>query len=156
VHFVDGLSIDESRYLEADGWRDPDRVFERYYETLTEAAQTGAFDVVAHLDLPKKWGFRPSTDIRELEDRALAAIAAAGMAVEINTSGLDRHPVAEMYPAEDLLRRARQAGIAVTFGSDAHSAAEVGSHFAQALELAGAAGHESWLRLSDGRQLQLP
>ncbi len=156
VHFVDGFSIDEARFVTAAGWRDVDRVWRRYYETLTEAARTGAFDVAAHLDLPKKWGFLASEDLGELEDRLLRAISAAGMAVEINTSGLDRHPVAEMYPAEDLLRRARQAGIAVTFGSDAHSAAEVGSHFAQALELAGAAGHESWLRLSDGRQLQLP
>jgi histidinol-phosphatase (PHP family) len=156
VHFVDGFSFDESRYLQAKGWRDVDRVWRRYYETLTEATQTGAFDVVAHLDLPKKWGFHPSTDISELEDHALAAVAAAGMAVEINTSGLDRHPVAEIYPAQSLIRRAHEAGIALTFGSDAHRAAEVGSQFAQALEWARAAGYESWLRLSDGKRVVLP
>ena len=92
----------------------------------------------------------------ELENDALAAIAAAGMAIEINTSGLDRYPVAEMFPSASLLRRARAAGIGLTFGSDAHRAAEVGSHFAQALQWARAAGYESFLRLSDRVPVALP
>jgi histidinol-phosphatase (PHP family) len=54
VHFVDGFCFEESDDPKADGWRDVDRVWQRYYETLIEAAQTGAFDVAAHLDLPKK------------------------------------------------------------------------------------------------------
>ena len=155
VHFVDGFCFDEPGELEADGWRDVNGVWRRYYETLIEATRTGAFDVVAHLDLPKMWGFRPSADMSELENDALAAIAAAGMAIEINTSGLDRYPVAEMFPSASLLRRARVAGIPLTFGSDAHCAAEVGSHFAEALDLARAAGYESFLRLSDGKSVGL-
>jgi histidinol-phosphatase (PHP family) len=77
------------------------------------------------------------------------------MAIEINTSGLDRHPVVEMYPAADLLRRARAAGIALTFGSDAHHAADVGSHFSEAVQLARSAGYFSWLRLSDRKAVAL-
>ena len=142
--------------LKGGVWRDIDRVWRRYYETLIEATRTGAFDVVAHLDLPKKWGFRPAADLSELENEALAAIAAAGMAIEINTSGLDRYPVAEMFPSVSLLRRARALGISFTFGSDAHCAAEVGSHFEQALDSARAVGYESFLRLSDGNAVALP
>jgi histidinol-phosphatase (PHP family) len=156
VHYVDGFCFDEPNDLKAGGWSDVDRVWRRYYETLIEATRTGAFDVVAHLDLPKKWGFRPSADMSELENDALAAIAAAGMAIEINTSGLDRYPVAEMFPSASLLRRARAAGIGLTFGSDAHCAAEVGSHFAQALQWARAARYESFLRLSDRVPVALP
>ncbi len=155
VHFVDGFGFIERGSAAAPGWRDVDRVWRRYWETLVEAVQTGAFDVVAHLDLPKKWGYRPATDMDALEDAALAAVAAAGMAIEINTSGLDRHPVAEMYPAPSLLRRARLAGIPLTFGSDAHRAAEVGSQFEAAFEQARAAGFESTLRLSDGAAVPL-
>ena len=155
IHYVDGFSFDESSSLGGEGWRDVDRVWRRYYETLIEATQTGAFNVVAHLDLPKKWGFRPAADLSELENDVLAAIAAAGMAIEINTSGLDRYPVAEMFPSASLLRRARALGISLTFGSDAHCAAEVGSHFAEALDLARAVGYESFLRLSDGNSVAL-
>lgn len=153
VHFVDGFCIDESRYLEDDGWRDVEHLWRRYYETLAEAVRSGAFDVVAHFDLPKKWGSRPTTDLSALEDDVLRAVAAAGVAVEINTSGLDRHPVGEPYPSLSLLRRARAAGISLTFGSDAHCAAEVGGHFAEARAWAEAAGYDSWLRLSDGESV---
>ncbi len=156
VHFVDGFGFIEPRNRDAAGWRDVDRVWRRYYETLIEAVQIGAFDVVAHLDLPKKWGFRPLGDMSALEDEALLAVSAAGMAIEINTSGLDRHPVAEMFPTPSLLERARAMGIAVTFGSDAHRATEVGSHLVEAVALARAAGYESLLRLSDGESVALP
>jgi histidinol-phosphatase (PHP family) len=149
VHFVDGFSFDESHNRTAAGWRDVDRVWRRYYETLVDAAKTGAFDVVAHLDLPKKWGFRPRGDMGDLELEVIRAIAAAGMALEVNTAGLDRHPIGEPYPSLSLLERARVAGVAVTFGSDAHAAAEVGAHLAEARAWAQAAGYDSWLRLSD-------
>ena len=149
VHFVDRFSIDEARFLDAAGWHDVDHVWRRYYETLTEAVQSGVFDAVAHLDLPKKWSFRPSRAVSHLEDSALSAIAAAGMAIEVNTSGLDRHPVAEIYPSPALLRRAGAVEIGLIFGSDAHCAAEVGSCFAEARDLALAAGHESHVRLSN-------
>jgi histidinol-phosphatase (PHP family) len=154
VHFVDGFGFIEQRSATAAGWRDVDRIWRGYWETLVEAVQTGAFDVVAHLDLPKKWGYRPATDMSALEDAALAAVAMAGMAIEINTSGL-RHPVAEPYPGPSLLRRARLAGVPLTFGSDAHRAAQVGSQFEAALDQALAAGYESTLRLSDGAAVPL-
>jgi histidinol-phosphatase (PHP family) len=156
VHYVDGFSYDEPDNREAEGWRDVDRLWRRYYETLLEAIQTGAFDVIAHLDFPKLWGFRPTVDLSAPEDEVLLAIAAAGMAIGINTSGLDRYPVAEMFPSTTLLGRARQAGIPITFGSDAHHVAHVAANFAEAIALARQAGYESYLRLSDRQLVTLP
>ena len=156
VHVVDGFGFIERRNRNAALWRDVDRVWRRYYETLIEAVQTGAFDVVAHLDLPKKWGYRPSADMTGLEDDALRAIAAAGVAIEINTSGYDRHPAREMYPAPGLLERARRAGIQVIVSSDAHRVADLASSFAEATALARHAGYDSALRLSDRRLVALP
>ena len=75
---------------------------------------------------------RHDEDLRPLEDDGLAAVAAAGLAIEIDTFRLDRHPAAEMYPPPDLLVRAHAGGIALTLGSDAHHAAELGAHFAEA------------------------
>ena len=155
VHFVDGFAFDEPESREAEGWRDVDRVYRIYYETLAAAARTGAFDVVAHFDLPKLWGQRPTADLSDLEEEVLREVAAAGMALEINTSGLDRHPVAEAYPSPDILRRAHEAGVPITFGSDAHRACEVGSSFSQALTLARQAGYDSSLRLSDRWRVSL-
>ncbi len=156
VHFIDGVGFIERRNGKAALWRDVDQVWRRYYETLIEATRTNAFDVVAHLDLPKKWGYRPSADMADLEDDALQAIAAAGLAIEINTSGYDRHPAREMYPAPGLLERARRAGIQIIVSSDAHRVADLASSFAEATALARRAGYESSVRLSDRRLVALP
>jgi len=149
VHYVDGFSFDESESREAERWHDVDHIFHRYYETLLAAVRTRAFDVVAHFDLPKLWGYRPAADLTELEEEVLGEAATAGMAIEINTAGLDRQPVGEAYPALDLLVRARATGIPIVFGSDAHGAGEVGSSFGHAVALARQAGYATSLRLSD-------
>jgi histidinol-phosphatase (PHP family) len=156
IHFVDRFGFIERCNEKASGWRDVNHVWRRYYETLIEAARTGAFDVVAHLDLPKKWGYRPTEDLSGLEHDALGSIAAAGLAIEINTSGYDRRPVGEMFPEPGLLARARRAGIALTFGSDAHSVGELASCFEEARALARSAGYDSYLRLSDRQLVALP
>jgi histidinol-phosphatase (PHP family) len=155
VHFTDGFQFNAAEHRGDPGWDDPGRVWRRYWELVREAAESGLFDVLAHPDLPKRWGHRHEQDLTTLEDEAIAALAAAGMALEINTSGL-RHPVGELYPTLRLLARAREAGVPLTFGSDAHHAADIGAGFSEALTLARAAGYDSWLRLSDGRSVALP
>ncbi|TNJ67693.1 hypothetical protein FE784_02710 [Paenibacillus hemerocallicola] len=52
-------------------------------------------------------------------DEALQAIAESGAAIEINTSG--RAVCGSWYPSDDILERALRYGVAVTFGSDAHT-----------------------------------
>jgi histidinol-phosphatase (PHP family) len=155
VHFTDGFQFNAVAHARDAGWDDPVRVHRRYWQLVREAAACGLFDVLAHPDLPKRWGHACGADLEELEDAALEALAAAGMALEINTSGL-RHPVAEMYPAPCLLWRAREAGVPLTFGSDAHRAADIGAGFAEALALARSAGYGAWLRLSDRESITLP
>jgi len=155
VHFTDGFQFNAVEHCGDPGWDDPGRVCRRYWQLVREAAANGLFDVLAHPDLPKRWGHRHDEDITALEDEAIAALADAGMALEVNTSGL-RHPVAELYPTPSLLRRAREVGVPLTFGSDAHHAADIGAGFSEALTLARAAGYDSWLRLSDRQSVALP
>jgi histidinol-phosphatase (PHP family) len=110
---------------------------------------------VSHLDLPKKWGCRPSTSVATFEDEALRAIADAGMAIEINTGGMT-DPVREMYPSASLLARAKHAGIGLILSSDAHEASEIAGQFAAATQLARQAGYTELLRLSDRRPVEIP
>ena len=53
-------------------------------------AESGVFDFAAHLDLPKKFGFKPAANLSAESSAALDAIAAAGMAIEINR--VSTHP----------------------------------------------------------------
>ncbi len=115
----------------------------------------GVIDIVGHLDLPKIFGRRPGTTVAPAEEAALDAIAAAGVLVEINTSGM-RYPVGESFPSGDLLARARARGIGITFGSDAHQVEDVAAGFAEALALARSAGYAAGVRLSDRAEVPLP
>ena len=82
----------------------------------------------------------PKRDIVEIAAAALDAIAAAGITMEINVAGY-RKPVAEAYPSPELLRAAFARGIPVTFGSDAHSPAQIGLFRKEAEALAREAGY---------------
>jgi len=70
----------------------------------------------------------------------LHVIKASGMVLEINTSGL-RKPVAELYPSSAILQEAYHLDIPITFGSDAHSTAQVGAGLQEAYALAKSIGY---------------
>jgi histidinol-phosphatase (PHP family) len=135
VHWVGDWPFDDSRHRHRYEGADITKLFRDYYGLVAEMAASGLFDVWAHPDLPKKFGYRPAKPVYDEEDAALEAVAAAGMAIEVNTSGL-RKAAREIYPSLGLLRRACAAGIPVTFGSDAHRPAEVGHEFGRAVALA--------------------
>jgi histidinol-phosphatase (PHP family) len=155
VHFAAGFPFDMPTLKDDPRWDDVDAVYRAYWETVAAAAAWGGFDVVGHLDLVKKFGHRPAADMTAAEDGALEAIRDAGLAIELNTSGL-RGVAREAYPGPALLARAAALGIPLVIGSDAHTAADVGRDFDRAAALARAAGHRSTLRLSDGAQEALP
>lgn len=157
VHLVDGLPFDLEESLRAYREVDGERLLCRYFELVRGAAESGLVDVIGHFDLIKKFGVLPppGARARAAATEALAAAAAGGAAIEINTAGW-RHPVGEQYPQVALLAQARELGVPLTFGSDAHTAGDVGSRFAEAVAVARAAGYASWLRLSDRREVPLP
>ena len=151
VHFIDGRVVDTRASLQGSLWVDVDAVYERYFEVVAEAAATGLFDVIAHLDLPKKFGHRPrdAARVQAALAAALDAIAAAGAAIELNTCGW-RVPAAEAYPSPAILAQAAARGTPLVLGSDAHRVDEVGADFARALAVAAEAGYDATLRLTDG------
>jgi len=155
VHYVDGFSFDDAPNRDDRRWADGAALYERYYERLGRAASTGLFDILAHIDYIALWGHALRADLSAAEDEALRAIAAAGAAVEINTTGaLD--PAGRMYPAPGLLERAQRLGIPLVLGSDAHEVDQVGWSFDEGVALAKRAGYSSSLRLSSRTAEPLP
>lgn len=134
-----------------------DRLHAESARLAAAAAATGLFAVIGHLDLPKKFGHRPhdAAAVAAAWHTALAAIAAAGAAVELNTAGW-RQPAGEAYPAPAVLAAAARLGVPLTFGSDAHRPGDVGSRLGDAAALARSAGYSATLRLSDGTAEALP
>lgn len=155
LHFVDGFGFDDSRNLDGYAGRDLLALWERYFDLLGEAAESDLFDVLAHPDLIKKFGFRPDADVRHLYEACLDRVAATGLAVEVNTGGL-RKPVGEMYPSADFLLLCRERDIPLTLGSDAHCPQEVGERFEEALRLLRRVGYGELVRFNGRKRSYLP
>ena len=155
VHHVAGDWIDSPgapRRFEREG---AERLYREYYRLLARAAATGLFDVLAHFDLPKKFGHRPQHPMEQEEERAIEAAARAGCAVEISSAGL-RKPVGEIYPEARLLRRLVARGVPVTFSSDAHAPAEVGWGYDRLVEHARACGATRFVRFEKRARIFQP
>jgi len=139
VHFVDGLGVDgPPRLVDEVG---VEEAWSRYFAVLRDAARSGLFDALSHPDLVKIFGHRSQEPVRHYDETA-AAIAEAGVAVEISSAGL-RRPVGELYPDPRFLAACRVRGIPVTLASDGHAPALVGCDFDRSLELARAAGYDA-------------
>jgi histidinol-phosphatase (PHP family) len=161
VHFLRDDAIDvhgEPDWEPWDVWRgaDPEKVWTRYFETLGEAARSGMFDILAHLDLVKVFAGHvpvPDGDLRRFYDRAMDGIADSDVAVEVSTAGL-RKPVAEIYPARALLEMCLDAGRPVALSSDAHDADQLGHEYERAVELLRGLGVTE-IAVFDGRERRM-
>lgn len=140
VHFLGEWAFDDPHHLEEWDAHDVDEVWADYFALWCDAARSGQFDVMAHPDLPKKFGHLPSFDTSELFAAAAAAARAGQVLIEVSTAGL-RKPIGELYPAPALLRAFREADVGVTVGSDAHATDEIGYHIEEAYQAAFEAGY---------------
>ncbi|WP_276356034.1 histidinol-phosphatase HisJ [Cohnella caldifontis] len=134
VHFLGTWDITDFRQVHNWEGRNPLQVYERYYDAVRKAAATGLYDYLGHIDAIKRFGYRPQEDVTDLEDSALEAVAKHGLAIELNAAGIHA-PCKEMYPSLRMLKRAKELGIPVTYGSDAHHPDKVGQKSADAKAL---------------------
>jgi histidinol-phosphatase (PHP family) len=134
VHFLGQWDISDHR--QTAGWEGKDvySVYAQYYQYVAQAAKTGFYDYIGHIDVIKRFGFKPKEDTFELEKQALEAVKASGIAIELNASGL-RMPCEEMFPSRRMLEYAHAQGIPVTVGSDAHQPERLAQYLDQATAL---------------------
>jgi len=112
-----------------------------YFDLLARAAETRLFDTLAHPDLvkncaPRDWNIELAMPFIE---RALDRIAAAGTAMELNTSGLLKS-IPQMNPAPEILSAMATRGIPVVLGADAHVPERVAADYETALDLVESCG----------------
>ncbi len=155
VHFVGGWGFDQSRFKFEFERRDINDVYREYFGLVMEAAGTGLFDIMTHLDVVKKYGHRPSQDLSGLYEQVGETLARSGVAIELNSSGLTK-PVAEIYPGLELLKVMRRHGVPITFGSDSHKPTQVGRHFDRLLQLARDAGYTDYVRFAGRKRIPMP
>jgi histidinol-phosphatase (PHP family) len=156
VHFADSFPIDGGGAdwvgLTADEVNEKWRV---YWQRMRQLAESSVYDFVGHIDLPKKFGYRHTADLVELESAALDAIADADMAIEINTAGWSM-PAQEAYPSPRLLREARLRDIPLLINADAHFPEFLTRHFERARALAREAGYTELVRYERRERFPVP
>lgn len=148
VHFINDWGFDNPDEREQWNEQDVNQVYREYFDLLRQTAQSGMYDIMAHVDLVKKFGNRPTEDMTDEIRKTARVFKECGVAVEINTSGAYK-PANEMYPALDHLKIYCEAGIPLTFGSDAHDPDHVGRDFDKAVDLARAAGFSEYILFKD-------
>ena len=130
---------------------------ELYFEHLALSAESGLFDTLAHPDLikneaPSRWDF---AKVRPHLERALDRIAATGVAMELNTSGVLK-TLPEMNPSPAQLALMCQRGIPVVLGADAHVPTRVADGYMAALDLLEAAGYREVSYFLDRKRHTVP
>jgi histidinol-phosphatase (PHP family) len=125
VHVVDGQQISGGAVSSYFKTRDASEAYGRYFQTIDEMVEWGGFDVVAHLDMAKRFGVKyyGPFDAKPFESQIRATLekmVGKGLGLEVNTSGVVQAP-AEPYPALDILKLAKGSHVAtVTIGTDSH------------------------------------
>jgi histidinol-phosphatase (PHP family) len=111
-----------------------DRLFESYFDSVTAAAAADLFDIIAHCDLIRIYGYKPVSDMGPLYRRLAKTMKEHNIAFELNTNGRNR-PLADFYPDRKFLHIFREENVPVCVNSDAHMPARVGQYFEEAYEL---------------------
>lgn len=160
VHFLGEWDITDHRQVH--GWKGKDslEVYRQYYQAVRQSAASRIYDIIGHMDVIKRFGYGPDTEegraeVRELERGALRQIAEAGIAMELNASGLSK-PCAEMFPSRRVLEEAFRLGIPLTLGSDAHDPLKLGEGLAEARQLLWDVGFREVVTFEGRRRVAVP
>lgn len=140
VHWLGAWGFDNEEVSSEWEKRDPDDIYEQYFDHLVELATTGVAHVLAHPDLPKKFGHRPRRfDLNSAFARLVKVCSELGVGVEVSSAGW-RMPAHEQYPAVQLLQIADSNGIQLTTASDAHVPELVGHRIDELCGMLGSLG----------------
>lgn len=158
VHWLGPWGFD----LKAASWegRDVSQAYEEYYRLAEKAIRSGIFDIFAHPDIIKIYGYRldPEEDAEQMPvyfDRLVQAAKEADVCLEVSSAGL-RKPVGEMYPDQRLLQRALAAGVPITMASDAHAPHHVGWGYKELIAWARQAGYTTHTAFDRRQRRQVP
>lgn len=128
VHWIGELCLDCTKFrktfetaVREEGF---DGFYVKYLQLLVRAVETGLFNIIAHFDVARNWGFKPSDSLKRGELSVLEKVSELKMAVEVSSKGL-RNPVNEAYPTRRVFEVCASMKIPITLGTDAHNLSEI-------------------------------
>ena len=148
VHFINSWGFDNAKYISQYQKWDIAQLYETYFSLVQQCAKSRLFNIIGHVDVIKKFGYRPKVDATNVFLSTVEVLKECDVCVEVNTHGL-MMPCREIYPSKRFLEICFDKGIPITLGSDAHKPEDVGRDFDQALKLIREVGYENIVRFAD-------
>jgi histidinol-phosphatase (PHP family) len=133
-HFIDKWGFDNPEFIGNYKNKDIDKIWEEYFEIITNLVKSNKFNIIGHLDLIKVFNFLPKKDIKIIAYDTIKTIKKYNTVVEVNSAGF-RKPIAQQYPSKELLELIYENDIDITISSDAHSIDQVGLNYEKSLSL---------------------
>ncbi|TJY38961.1 histidinol-phosphatase HisJ family protein [Cohnella pontilimi] len=157
VHFVDGWGFDNPEVQHMYEQWDLLELYRYGFEHVKQAARSGIFDIIAHLDNLKVFNYRPDESrMSGLYDELAAVLAQTDVASEMNTGLAYRYPVKEMCPSPSLLRHLYAHGVPITLSSDSHFPDDIGTMLDDAADLARRTGYREIVYFKDRKRISVP
>lgn len=138
VHFIGDWNFDTDQSLYGK-WSN-DKLYEIYFDLVQQAAKSGLFDIIGHIDIIKKFRVYPESNQDRLFDETIRIVKENNLVVELNTGGMDR-PCAEFTPGLKLLEMCNTHHVPLTLGSDAHKTDQIARHYEIAVSLLSQIGY---------------
>ena len=153
VHYLGDATVDMGpEFYEG---KNINGLFEQYFDRVALAAASGLFDIIAHCDLIRIYGYLPSLDQETLYRKLAKSFKIHDVAFEINTNGRNR-PVGDFYPDRKFLRVFREEDVPVCVNSDAHMPSRVAQYFDEAYELLRDAGYSEMAVFDKRERFMIP
>jgi histidinol-phosphatase (PHP family) len=131
VHMMGDHFVGDSRIDNPDDLAD---LYNRYFTMVLEMVRQGGFDILGHMDFPKRYFGKEAYPVKLIES-ILSELVRNNIALEVNTSPL-RKGLNECSPDAEILESyALAGGSMVTLGSDAHIPEDIMADFEKARSL---------------------
>jgi histidinol-phosphatase (PHP family) len=153
VHYLGDSTVDMGH--EFYHGKDINKLFEEYFEQVIAAAASGLFDIIAHCDLIRIYGFKPSVDPEYLYRKMARSFKIHDVVFEINTNGRNR-PIGDFYPDRQFLPIFKEENVPVCVNSDAHMPSRSGQYFDEAYELLKNVGYSEMAVFENRDRFMIP
>jgi histidinol-phosphatase (PHP family) len=145
MHLIDHIPISDRRAEQAFKNYKMEELGHEYFSHLQEAVESDLFDILAHIDIYRRYGQTYYGDeIRDIWRSHISDLANVmkkhNVGFEVNTSAL-RRGQSQPMPEVSIINELKREGVStVTVGSDAHRPKDIGSHFETAIDVLTVAG----------------
>jgi histidinol-phosphatase (PHP family) len=149
IHWIDGWGFDHPQTRKSWKEKDVDAVYRRYYEIMKEMIGSGLFDIIAHPDSLKCFGYHPTADLRQTYREIGRLARQYQVKMEFNNGLHINYSYPEIGLNPVMLACFQAESVTMITASDAHHPQDVGVYIREA---EAAMGRE--VKIGEGREVQ--